>query len=133
MTQCALGYQTPSKTPLLLSCQAHFKSSNCPSPLLGSPLYISFLETPPLKLGFFSERPKYQCFSFLTLSYLLKVTKSIVKICQFEFLVMTEKNVFVHKNFLSLNISDSLFVVKLQPPWKNYPPLKVEVLPSPPF
>ena len=38
-------------------------------------------------------------------SYLLKVTKSLVKISQFEFLVMTEKNIFVY-NYLSLNISD---------------------------
>ena len=127
------GIKPPQKHHSFFLAKHTLNLQTVPAPLLGSPLYISFLETPPLKLGFFSERPKYQCFSFLTLSYLLKVTKSIVKICQFEFLVMTEKNVFVHKNFLSLNISDSLFVVKLQPPWKNYPPLKVEVLPSPPF
>ena len=38
--------------------------------------------------------------------YLVKVTKFLVKISQFEFLVMTEKNIFVYKLFLSLNISD---------------------------
>ena len=32
---------------------------------------------------------------FLTPSYLLKLTKFLVKISQFEFLVMTEKNIFV--------------------------------------
>ena len=54
--------------------------------------------------------PKYQSFSFLTLSYLLKVTKFLVKISNFEFLVIAEKNIFVHKLFLSLNISGfSLF------------------------
>ena len=39
-------------------------------------------------------------------SYILKVTKFLVKISQFEFSVMTEKNIFVYKLFLSLNISD---------------------------
>ena len=45
-------------------------------------------------------------YSSLTLSYPLKVTKFLVKISQFEFLVMTEKNIFVYKIFLLLNISD---------------------------
>ena len=45
-------------------------------------------------------------FLSFTLSYLLKVTKFLVKISQFEFLVMTEKNIFAYKLFLSLNISD---------------------------
>ena len=48
--------------------------------------------------------------SFLTPSYLLKVPKFLVKISHFELLVMTEKNIFVYKHFLSLDISDfSLF------------------------
>ena len=64
-------------------------------------------ENPPLpSKKFFSEPPKYQSFSSLTRSYLLKVTEFIVKIFQFEFLVMTEKNIFAYKLFLSLNISD---------------------------
>ena len=33
---------------------------------------------------------------------------------QFEFLVMTEKNIFAYKIFLSLNISDFIFLWKLQ-------------------
>ena len=45
----------------------------------------------------------------LTTSYLLKVTKFLVKISQFEFLVMTGKNIFVYKLFLLLNISDVIF------------------------
>ena len=45
----------------------------------------------------------------LTASYLLKVTKFLVKISQFEFLVMTEKNIFAYKLFLSSNISDFNF------------------------
>ena len=50
---------------------------------------------PPLKIGFFHEPQKYQSFSSSTPSYLLKVTKFLVKISQFEFLVMTEKNILV--------------------------------------
>ena len=45
---------------------------------------------PPKKIGFFSELP-YQNFSSLTPSHLLKVTKFLVKISQFKFLVMTDK------------------------------------------
>ena len=62
---------------------------------------------------------------------------------QFEFLVMTEKNIFAHKLFLSLNTSDfNLFLCEnCNTPEKSHPsplfprnpPLKVEVLSSPPF
>ena len=39
-----------------------------------------------------------------------KVTKFLIKISQFEFLVMAEKKLFIYQLFLSLNISDfSLF------------------------
>ena len=61
---------------------------------------------PSLKVGFFSQLQKYQSFSPLTPSYLLKVTKFFVEIPQFEFLVMTEENVVTHKLFFPLNISD---------------------------
>ena len=51
---------------------------------------------------------------------------------------MTEKNIFVYKLFLSLNISDCIFYLEIEPPLKKVtphfpsnPPLKVEVLPSP--
>ena len=50
-----------------------------------------------------------------------------MKIPQFEPVVMTEKNAFVHKLFLSLNISD---FSESYPPLSNLP-LKVEVLSSP--
>ena len=77
-------------------------------------------------------------------SYLLKVTKFLVKISQFESLVTTEQRILVYKLFLSLNIPDSslFFVEKLQPPPSRKksppslpatPPLKTEVLSSPPF
>ena len=51
----------------------------------------------------------------LTPSYLLKVTKFLVKTSQSEFLVMTEKKIFAYQLFVSLNISDfSLFYVKTE-------------------
>ena len=85
------------------------KSANCPSPsILGNrpPRYWFFMN-PSLKVGFFSEPPKYQSFSSSIPSYLLKVTKFLGKISQFpisEFLVITKKNVFAYKLFSSLNI-----------------------------
>ena len=80
------------------------------------------LPNPPLKVRFFSEPQKY-CFPSLTPSYLLKVTKFLGKISQFEFLVMTEKNIFAYKLFLSLNISDfNLFLCEnCNPPEKSHP------------
>ena len=47
----------------------------------------------------------------------LKVTKCLVKLSQFKFLVNADKNIFVYKLFSSLNISDfSLFFMqKLDP------------------
>ena len=92
---------------------------------------------PSLKVGFFSEPQKYQSFSALTQSYLLKVTKFLVEISHFEFLVMTEKNIFARKLFLPLNISDfdlflcetvTLHMNKVTPPFPSKLPLKVEVL-----
>ena len=41
--------------------------------------------------------------------HLLKVTKFLIKISQLKFLVMKEKNIFVYKLFVSLNISISDF------------------------
>ena len=96
-----------SKTthPLFLA-NPPLKSANCPSPLfMSSPLYSCFFVNPPLKVRFFGEPPKYQSFSSLTPSYLLKVTKFLVTISKFEFLVMTEENIFAHKFFLPWNIS----------------------------
>ena len=74
----------------------------------------------------------------------VKVTKLLVEKSQFEFLVMTERNIFVYKLFLLLNISDFLFTFfcKIAPPpppskkvtslFSSNPLLKVEVLSSPP-
>ena len=104
----------PSKTPPPHSCQAH--------PLFKQPsLYIGFSWNIP-KSRIFQWTPS---FSSLTPSYLLKVTKFLVEISQFEFLVMTEKNIFAHKLILPLNIQILIFwfifLWKLQP---TCPPMK---------
>ena len=94
---------------LILAKLTPLKSANCPSPLFKqSPSTLVFHET-SLKVGFFSEPQKYQSFSSLTPSYLLKATKFLVEISKFEFLVMTEKNIFAHKLFLPLNIQILIF------------------------
>ena len=79
-------------------------------------------------------------FLSLTPSYLLKVTKFLVKIYQFKFLIMTEKNIFAYKPFLSLNISDFIFYVKtatplekVNPIFPSNPPLKIEIFQGSPF
>ena len=58
--------------------------------------------------------------------YFLKVTKFLGKIFQFEFLVMTEKNIFAYKLFVSINISDFTlyFMWQMQPPPHPHPPEK---------
>ena len=65
------------------------------TPFLGNcPLYISFSWTPP-KSRVFQWTPKIFKFFILNLillSCFLKLTKLLVKISQFEFLVMTEKS-----------------------------------------
>ena len=126
----------PSLTPL--------NQQNVEYPFPGNPppLYIGF-SWPPLKVRFFQWTPKILKFLSLNTILSFKVTKILVKISQFESLVMTEKNIFAHKHFLSLNISDFnlFFMWKLQtPPQKKvtplFPsnlPLKAEVLSSPLF
>ena len=71
-------------------------------PFLGNPLYwFSVTQPSPLKVGFFSEPQKYKSFLSLALSCLLKVTKFLVKIYQFEFVVMTKKNIFAYELFIN--------------------------------
>ena len=73
--------------------------------------------------------------------HILKVTKFLCKISQFEFLVITTKNIFAYKLFLSLNISDFNLLCdnctpthwRKSPPLSQQPPLKVVVLSSLPF
>ena len=119
-----IGVSPPpsQKHPLPLSCQApslnlqivqalppHFRQS--PPPDIG-------FSRNPLKIGFFHESQKY-CFSFLTSSYFYTVIKFSVKISHFEYLVMTEKNIFVYKLFCQFK-----FYVKSSPPEKGHPLLR---------
>ena len=78
-------------------------------PFLGDPtLHIGFSWIPhPLKNHIFQWNPK-----ILTLSYLLKETKFIVKIFQFAFLVWQRKY-FCLDTSLSLNISKIEILLKL--------------------
>ena len=109
---------SPSKAPPLSFLPSHpfpLKYAKCPSlpssfqAIAPSILVFSPIPPPPppIKIWFFSEPQKYLSFSSLTPSYLLKITKFLVKVFQFKFFffVMTEKNIFVSKRFLSLNIS----------------------------
>ena len=125
--------------PSLFLAKPPYESANCPSPsFLENPsLYIDFLSTSPPKSQIFQWTPIMLKFFILTPSFLLKVTKFLVKISQFPFLVMPEKNIFVYKLFLPLNISDfrGFFCKNCNPPpWKKLPPLflqpplKVEAL-----
>ena len=105
----------PSKTPPPLSCQVLLPPYICKlsNPLLfrQSPYIFWFFINTLLKLGLFPWNPK--SFSSFTPSYLSKVTKFLVKVSQFEFLVTTEQRILVYKLFLSLDIPDfSLFFVK---------------------
>ena len=113
-----IGVSTPLWNHLLfLAKPAPFKLANCPSP------------------PFSSSVP----------SYILKVTKFLGKISEFEFLVITKKNIFAYKLFLSSNISDFNLLCdsctpppspppkKVTPLFPSNPPVKVEVLSSSPF
>ena len=57
------------------------------------------------------------------------------KISQFEFLVMTRKNIFAYKLFLSLNISDFnlFFFVKIATPHPSPPEKSHPLFPYNPF
>ena len=98
---------TPSKPLFFLAKLPLNQQTFQTLPFLGNaPLHIGFSKPPhPLKVGSFIELPKYLSFSSLIPSYLLKATKLLGGISQFQFLVMTEKNILAYKLFLSLNIS----------------------------
>ena len=68
-------------------------------------LYIGFSWYPP-ESPIFQWTSKILQFFILNTIYLLKLTKFWGKISQFEFIVMTEKNIFAYKHFFLLNISD---------------------------
>ena len=95
------------------------------------------MPSPPIP----SKSTNCPSFSSITPSYLLKVTKFLDNISQFNFLVVTEKNIFTYKLFLSLNISDFnlFFTWKIQhpPPCEkshssSFPAPPLKVLSSPP-
>ena len=83
--------------------------------------------TPPSKRQVFQWTPK-----ILKFFILLKVNKLLLKMSQFEFLVMIEKKIFTYKVFLSLNILDFnlFFMWQLQTPWKKSPHLFSQEPPS---
>ena len=97
----------------LLFYQAPFplKSENCPT-------------LPPPTAHFYFVYPlsplKNQIFQWIPILK-LKVTKFLVKLSQFKFLLNTDKNIFVYKLFLFLNISDVsfFFMQKLDPQQKE--------------
>ena len=140
-----MGYQLPPQKhhPHFLA-KPPLNQQTVQAPLFRqSSLYIGFSRHPPKKSDLSVNPQNIKVFSSLIPSCLLKVTKSLGKISQFELLIMTEKDIFAYKLFLSLNISDfNLFLWENcipPPPWKKLsplsqqPPLKAEVLPRPPF
>ena len=110
------------KHHLPLSCQAPSLNLQIvqalPPPFQAIPPPDIGFSRNPLKIGFFHESQKY-CFSFLTSSYFYTVIKFSVKISHFEYLVMTEKNIFVYKLFCQFK-----FYVKSSPPEKGHPLLR---------
>ena len=105
-----IGVSTPpylkNTTPSF--ARSPLKSSNYASPCLlddspppptPSKKYFFRAPSPPLtqkkRIRFLSELPYYYHFLSLTPFHLLKVSKFIVEISQFKFLVMTEKNIFL--------------------------------------
>ena len=135
-----IGVSIPLKnTASLFLAISNLQTVQAPVFRQSPPLYWFFVNL-PLKLGFFSEPPKCYSFASLTPSYLLEVTKFLVKISQFEFLVMTEQNIFLYKLFFLIKYFrfQFIFYVNIAPPLKKSPPFfpatpsKVEVLSSPP-
>ena len=103
-----IGVSTPSKKPPFFakpSPSSICKLSKPPLFRQFSPYIFVFREPPLPKIGLFGEPPQYYNFSSLNLLHELNLIKFLAKISHFNFLVMTEKNNFVNKFFLSLNIS----------------------------
>ena len=89
-----LGLKPPQKHQPLFFAKSLLKSANCPSHLFKkfSPIYWFFMHSLKIK----SHNIE---FSSLTPCHFLKVTKFLVKVLQFKFLVMTEKKNFICKCF----------------------------------
>ena len=126
LTIVCIGVSTPPQKPpppsfLPSPPPPPLKSANCPRPLfLGNPpLYIGFLQPPSLaKNQIFEWTPKI--FKSFILKPILSFKSNYILSLNFPVRILrhTEKNIFVCKLFLSLNISDfSLFLMyKLQRP-----------------
>ena len=82
--------QNGGKTPPIF-CHAPFPPLN-PQTVQSSSPFSSCTTSSLKKILLFSEPPQYYYF--------------LVKLSQFKFLVHTDKNIFVNKFFLSLDISD---------------------------
>ena len=117
-----LGIKPPvQKLPLPLFCQAPCKLAK--SPFLGNSPYRNWWT--PIKI-----------FLSLTPSYLLKVSKFLVKIFPFRFLVMADKHFCLYKFFVEIlvyflfkNCNPSHLLKKSpplfwQPPSKNWDPVR---------
>ena len=100
-----MGYQHPLKnaTPIFLLRLLLILKTVQASFLYNFPYIMVFCE--PFLKSDFSVNPITLKF-FIKPHLILNVTKFFVKISQFKFLVVTEKNIFVYKPYLSLNNSD---------------------------
>ena len=89
-------------------------------------ILLFFVNSPPTKSQIVQLTRKILKLLSLRPPYLLKITKFLVKTSQFEFLVMTEKNIFAYKLLLSFNISYFNFATLLKkdhPLFPSNPPL----------
>ena len=78
----------PQKYPSCFFQIPHLNQQTIQSPPLGiPPLYWLFMNPSPLEIGYFSEPQKYEIFSSLTPFYIFIVTKFLVKISQFDFIL----------------------------------------------
>ena len=114
----------PAPTTFLPSSPLNLQTVQVPLTLFrqSPPVYWFFVK-PPSKTRIFPWTPTPNLLKFF-ISYLLKVTKFLVKLSQFEFLEKIQR-ILVYRLFLSLNIPDfSLFFVEiLQPPMKKVTPI----------
>ena len=121
-----IGVSTPLKnTAVLFLAKPPVNQQTVEAPpFLGNSPHILVFGDPPSKSQIFQWTPKVLKFFILNTILSFKVTKFLGTISQFEFLVITEKNIFAYKLFLSLNISDfnSFLCENCTPPEKSHPP-----------
>ena len=144
--RACIGVSTTPPPPLQTSSHSFLTSPSLNLQNVHAPFFTQFppqywLFVTPLKIRqFFREPQKYSSFSSLTQFDLLKITKFLVKVSQFEFFVMTEKNIFIyrrscHKQFqilVYLLRKKCIIPLKRSPPsFPPTPPLKIKVLSRP--